>query len=60
MQYKKPDGKCAALNEMLHVLLRYLEVNTDLRFVSIFKLILELGVASIIHLDEEINDDVFF
>ena len=32
---KHPDWRCAALTEMLHVLLRYQEVYTNLRFVSI-------------------------
>ena len=30
---KHPDGKCASLTDMLHVMLRYPEVYTDLRFL---------------------------
>ena len=32
---KHPDGKCAALTEMLHLMLHYPEVYTNLIFVSI-------------------------
>ena len=32
---KHTDGRCAALTEMLHIMLRYPEVYTDLIFVSI-------------------------
>ena len=32
---KYPDGKCSALTDMLHIMLRYTEVYMDLIFVSI-------------------------
>ena len=60
MQYKKPDGKCAALNEMLHVMLRYSEVYTALRFVSICTMPLKLRVENNISLDAETNNYGFF
>ena len=45
---------------MLHVMLWYTEVYTDLIFVSICTLPLELRVANNINLDSETNDDGFF
>ena len=56
---KHPEGRCIALTEMLHVMLRYPEVYTDLRFVSISTLPLETRCLRQISTDEEVNDGIF-
>ena len=55
-----PQGRCIALTEMLHVMLKYPEVYTDLKFVSICTMPLELRVSKKINIDSETNDDGFF
>ena len=57
--FKHPEGRCISLTEMLHVMLRYPEVYTDLCFVSISTLPLELRCVKQISTDEEVNDGVF-
>ena len=57
---KYSDRRWAALTDILHIMLRYPEVFTDLIFVSICTIPLELCVANNIHLDAENNDDGFF
>ena len=56
---KHPEGRCIALTEMLHVMLRYPEVYTDLRFVTISTLPLESRCLKKISTDEEVNDGIF-
>ena len=57
--YKHPQGRCIALTEMLHVMLRYPEVYTDLTFVSISTLPLELRCSKKISTDivDALEDD---
>ena len=57
---KNPYGICEALTEILHVMLCYPDVYTDLRFASIYTMPLELCVAKNLNLDAETNNDGFF
>ena len=57
---KHPDGRCAALTEMLQIMLRYPEVYMILRLVPIYKIPLEIRVLNNIILDAKTNDDGFF
>ena len=56
---KHPEGRCVALTEMIHVMLQYPEVYTDLVFVSISTLPLELRSSAKITTDMEIEDGVY-
>ena len=54
-----PEGRCISLTEMLHVMLRYPEVYTDLRFVSISTMPLELRCLRQMATDTQVQDGVF-
>jgi predicted GIY-YIG superfamily endonuclease len=56
---KHPEGRCVALTEMLHVMLQYPEVYTDLAFVSISTLPLELRCYKKITTDTQVEDGVY-
>jgi predicted GIY-YIG superfamily endonuclease len=56
---KHPQGRCVSLTEMMHVMLRYPEVYTDLVFISVSSLPLELRCFKKITTDSEIEDGVY-
>ena len=51
---KNPQGRCISLMEMLHVMLKYPEVYTNLRFISISTMPLELRAG--VQIDTDAND----
>ena len=56
---KHPERWCVSLTEMLHAILQYLEVYTDLVFVSVSTLPLELRCTKKIDTDFEVEDGVY-
>ena len=56
---KHPQGRCISLTEMLHVMLRYPEVYTDLVFISISTMPLELRCTKVIPTDSEFDDGYY-
>ena len=46
-----PDGRCISLTEMIHVMLRYPEVYSDLEFTSVSTMPLEMRCMKKIHTD---------
>jgi predicted GIY-YIG superfamily endonuclease len=54
-----PDGRCVSLTEMLHVMLQYHEVYTDLIFVSISTMPLELRCSQKLVTDAETEDGMY-
>ena len=55
-EHKYPQGRCIGLMEMLHNMLKYPECYTDLAFIDIPTLLLELRAGIIFPTDEEVHE----
>ena len=56
---KHPEGRCVLLTEMLHMMLRYPEVYTDLKFISISTMPFELRCLEKIDTNNKIEDGFY-